>query len=99
MTLIPDWRHAWRFHTVIFAAGLACLNALVANAPSIGRLLSCPELMAALGATLTPAAMHQVNVWTPVVLIGLRLLQQNIPARDLAAVTTEPPAAAPPSSS
>lgn len=77
MRLIDDWRHAWRFHTVIGALLLALLN--------------CPELMAALSIALPPEVMRQVNVWAPIALIVLRLVRQNIPARD-AAVPDDHPA-------
>jgi hypothetical protein len=82
--LIPDWRHAWRFHTVIAAAALGAVNWAAAHPDELGQVTR------ALAAALTPDQLAVVNRWGPVVLIVLRLVQQRIPARD-----APPPPAAP----
>lgn len=67
MKLIDDWRQAWRFHTVIVAVLLAVANFATKNSDALANVLP-------------PDLMHQVNVWTPLLLIVLRVVQQQIPA-------------------
>ena len=67
MVLIPNWRQAWRFHTVILAALLALANFAVKNND-------------ALAAALPPHVMAQINAWVPLLLIVLRVVQQQVPA-------------------
>lgn len=63
MTLIPNWRQAWRYHTVIGAFLLGALNFATAHSVE-------------LSAALPPGAMSAINRWGPLALIVLRLIQQ-----------------------
>ena len=80
ITLIDGWKQAWRFHTVLLAALLGALNFAVAHADDLG-----PQLAQVLPTVLPPDVMSRINRWTPLVLILLRVLRQQLP----------PPAAAP----
>lgn len=92
MTLIPDWRHAWRFHTVIGAAALAAFNVIAANADAVVQLASRPEVAAALTQALSPATLAKVNTYGALALLVLRLVKQQIPARAAPPPPAESPA-------
>jgi len=77
MGLVADWRHAWRFASVLGAVLLAVLNYAAEHSAELALVL--PENV-----------MHQVNVWAPLALIVLRLMRQNIPARDCAPAPAAP---------
>lgn len=63
MNLIPNWRQAWKYHTVLLAAALGALN--FAHEHSVD-----------LAAVLPSDVMSAINRWTPIALIVLRLIQQ-----------------------
>jgi hypothetical protein len=82
MTLIPNWRQAWRFHTVIVAALLAAVNFAVDHSD---------VLLAAAPPELLPA----LNRWVPLVLIVLRLIRQPAAAAAPAPADPAPPKESP----
>ncbi len=89
LTLIDDWRHAWRFLTVIGAALLGAFDMVMTHLDVLEYLLQ-PETVAQLAAVLPPERVLELNKWAALALIVLRLVRQNIPARD-----APPPPAAP----
>lgn len=71
MTLISDWRHAWRFFSVVLATALGVANVIHANSDLLSALFP-PKTWAVINALVCVA-------------IGVgRVLQQQIPARDCA---------------
>lgn len=89
--LIPDWRHAWRYHTVVAAALLGAFDAVVSHLDALESLLA-PDTVAQLALVLPPERVVTINKWAALALIVLRVVRQNIPARDAA---PEPAAPAP----
>lgn len=81
ITLIADWRHAWRFLTVIGAALLGAFDFVMTHLDLLEQLLS-PDTLTQLAAVLPPERVIEVNKYAALVLIVLRLVRQNIPARD-----------------
>lgn len=63
MRLIPNWREAWKYHTVVLAAALGALN-------------FAHEHSVELASVLPSDVMAAINRWTPLLLIVLRLIQQ-----------------------
>lgn len=63
LKLIPNWRQAWKYHTVILAAALGALN-------------FAHEHSVELAAVLPSDVMAAINRWVPLALIVLRLIQQ-----------------------
>lgn len=61
--LIPNWRQAWKYHTVLLAAALGALNFAHEHSVELAAILPS-DIMAA------------INRWTPLVLIVVRLIQQ-----------------------
>lgn len=63
MKLIPNWREAWKYHTVLLAAALGALN-------------FAHEHSVELAAVLPGDVMGAINRWVPLALIVLRLIRQ-----------------------
>jgi hypothetical protein len=89
MRLIPNWREAWKFHTVILAALLGAVNFAVDHADDLGQVGD------ALATVLPPDVMGALNRWVPLALIVLRLVKQS----NTAPAATAPAAPATPTES
>lgn len=63
MNLIPNWREAWKYHTVLLAFALGALNFAHEYSPE-------------LAAVLPSDVMSQINRWVPLLLIVLRVIKQ-----------------------
>lgn len=80
MTLIPDWRHAWRFFSVAGAVILGAANVVLANSDALQVLL--PQHTAA-----------YLNAAAAIAIAAGRVIQQQIPARDAPPPPADPASA------
>lgn len=81
LALIDDWKHAWRFLTVIGAAGLGGFDYVMTHLDQLEYLLD-PSTVSQLAAVLPADRIVEVNKYAALGLIVLRLVRQKIPARD-----------------
>ena len=89
LTLIADWRHAWRFLTVIGAALLGAFDFVMTHYDLLEQLLA-PATVAQLVAVLPAQRVVEINKYAALALIVLRLVRQNIPARNAATAPAAP---------
>lgn len=89
LTLIDDWRHGWRFLTVIGAAALSAFDFAMTHLDVLEYLLE-PDTVAQLAAVLPPDRLVEINKWAALALIVLRMVRQKIPARDAAPAPAAP---------